>query len=147
MNKFFLLNLLAVVSMTTGCASIVNGQNQSLSVDTKNKSQAVAGANCKLSNNKGTWYITSPGSTVVQRSYEDLSVLCEKEGLQPGLASVKSYTKPMAFGNILFGGIVGAGVDMASGAAYDYPPLVTIEMGESVSIVQKDPTDSKKQDK
>lgn len=34
----------------------------------------------------------------------------------------------MAFGNILFGGIIGAGVDASTGAAYDYPSEVILPM-------------------
>ncbi|MGD2119385.1 MAG: hypothetical protein PVG66_13570 [Chromatiales bacterium] len=134
MNKLFSVSALALLSMTTGCASIVNGQNQSLSIETRDDASQVSGADCKLSNNKGTWYVVSPGSTVVHRSYEDLSVVCEKEGLDPGMASVKSSTKPMAFGNIIFGGVIGAGIDMANGSAYDYPSLVTVKMGESTVV-------------
>ncbi|MGZ5785505.1 MAG: hypothetical protein ACXWJM_06260 [Ramlibacter sp.] len=130
------VTLIAVVLMTqvVGCASIVNGQNQSLSVETRTEAGAVAGATCTLSNNKGTWYVTTPGSTTVHRSYEALAVRCEKEALEPGLASVKSSTKAMAFGNILFGGIIGAGVDMSTGAAYDYPALISVIMGKSASV-------------
>ena len=125
---------IAVVSQLMGCASIVNGQNQSVSVEALAEAGSVVGANCKLSNNKGTWYITSPGSTMVQRSYEDLGVRCEKEPHDPGMVSVKSSTKAMAFGNILFGGVIGAGVDVATGAAYDYPTLITVVMGKSTAI-------------
>lgn len=129
----------------TGCASIVNGQNQSVSVETRSDSGGqVSGANCKLSNNKGTWYVTTPGSTTVNRSYEDLAVRCERATLEPGLASVKSSTKGMAFGNILFGGIIGAGVDISTGAAYDYPTLITVAMGSSpvIAPVSASPTGS-----
>ena len=78
--------------------------------------------------------MTSPGSGVVNRSYEDLLIDCEKENQEPGLASVKSSTKAMAFGNILFGGVIGAGVDIASGAAYDYPTMITVLMGGKVTV-------------
>lgn len=119
----------------SGCASIVSGQNQSVSVETRSKQgEAVMSANCKLSNNKGTWFVTSPGSVTVRRSYEDLLINCEKTNQEPGLASVKSSTKAMAFGNIIFGGVIGAGVDVASGAAYDYPTMITVLMGEKVTI-------------
>ena len=37
---------------------------------------------------------------------------------------------PMAFGNILFGGVIGAGVDIATGAAYDYPELIVVEVDQ-----------------
>lgn len=75
--------------------------------------------------------MTTPGSATVSRSYNELSVRCEKDGVDPGIQTVKSSTKGMAFGNVLFGGVVGAGVDMATGAAYDYPALITVEMGET----------------
>lgn len=130
-----LLSLLGVAMLGTGCASIVTGHNQSVSVETRSKQgQTLAGASCKLTNDKGTWFVTSPGSVTVRRSYDDLLVSCEKEGQDPGLASVKSFTKGMAFGNIVFGGLIGAGVDVASGAAYDYPTLITVIMGERLTI-------------
>ncbi|MCC8405331.1 hypothetical protein LJ655_26315 [Paraburkholderia sp. MMS20-SJTN17] len=123
------------IIVTTGCASIVGGTNQPISVETRSTSgESIAGANCKLENPKGTWYVTTPGSVTVHRAYDDLSIYCTKTGEQPGIASVKSSTKGMAFGNILFGGIIGVGVDTASGAAYDYPTLITVQLGGTTTI-------------
>lgn len=119
----------AAAALTTGCASIVTGHNQPISVETRNKGVMVKEASCKLENDKGTWFVTTPGSVTVRRSFDDLHVRCEKEPLEPGLLTVKSTTKAMAFGNAIFGGLVGAGVDVATGAAYDYPSLITVEMG------------------
>jgi hypothetical protein len=114
----------------TGCASIVSGTNQPVTIETHQPDgQQIAGANCKLSNNKGTWFLTTPGSTTISRSFEDLAVLCEKESEPSGMLMVKSSTKAMAFGNILFGGLIGVGVDVATGAAYDYPAVVRVPMG------------------
>ena len=134
MNIVTIATALAMVSLT-GCASIVNGQNQSLSVETRTAGNPVSGANCTLTNNKGVWYVTTPGTTTVNRSYEDLAVRCEKASMEPGLASIKSSTKGMAFGNIIFGGIIGAGVDMSTGAAYDYPSLITVAMGGAPGLL------------
>jgi hypothetical protein len=64
--------------------------------------------------------------------YDDLSINRTKTGEQPGIASVKSSTKGMAFGNILFGGVIG--VDTATGAAYDYPTLITVQLGSTITI-------------
>lgn len=126
---------IALAVLTTGCASIVSGTSQPVSVETRSSSgAALAGASCKLTNNKGTWFVTTPGSTTVNRSYEALNVRCEKEGADPGQSVINSSTKGMAFGNILFGGPIGAGVDMASGAAYDYPNLITVMMGSTTTI-------------
>jgi hypothetical protein len=124
----------AAAAMSTGCASIVTGQNQSLSVETRNSTSAVVGANCKLTNDKGTWFVITPGSVSVHRSYGDLAVQCEKEGVEPGILTAKSTTKGMAFGNIIFGGLIGAGVDAATGAAYDYPSMITVVMGKKIHL-------------
>lgn len=135
MNKINLVVLVSISMLGSGCASIVSGHNQSISVETRSpQGQAVMSANCRLSNNKGTWFVTSPGSVSVRRSYEDMLINCEKENQEPGLASVKSSTKAMAFGNIIFGGVIGAGVDVATGAAYDYPTMITVLMGDKVTV-------------
>jgi hypothetical protein len=126
----------------SGCASIAGGHNQDLSVDTKRDGVAVTQVDCKLSNDKGAWHVTTPASVTVRRSFEDLAVNCEKDGQEPGSLTVKSSTKGLAFGNILFGGVIGAGVDMASGAAYDYPKSITVEMGKDGVLKQAASTGS-----
>jgi len=123
-----------VTSLLAGCASIVSGTNQVVSVETRENELASPGANCKLTNSKGTYYVTTPGTVTVNRAYGDISVRCDKDGQEPGLATVKSTTKAMAFGNILIGGAIGAAVDAGSGAAYDYPELILVRMGTN-SIV------------
>lgn len=113
-----------------GCASIVNGTNQPVSVHTGE----AHGATCSLENDKGRWYINrTPGSVVVNRSFKDLKIQCMKKGFEPTYTKVKSKTKGMAFGNILFGGVVGAGVDMVDGAAYDYPSEIIVPMKRNLA--------------
>jgi hypothetical protein len=34
----------------------------------------------------------------------------------------------LAFGNILFGGLIGAAVDVGTGAAYDYPSPIIVNL-------------------
>ena len=52
------------------------------------------------------WYIPStPGSVIVHRAYSDLNIVCKK-GEKSGNTLVKSTTKGMTFGNIVFGGII-----------------------------------------
>ncbi len=121
----------ALTAGLTGCASIVSGTNQLISVETMHAAAPLAGATCKLENDKGVYYVTTPGTVTIHRAYGDLNIKCEKTGIPAGLATVKSSTKGMMAGNILFGGFIGAGVDAASGAAYDYPALMQIVMGET----------------
>jgi hypothetical protein len=129
---------LASLSMLalSGCATITTGQNQPVSVETP----GCAGATCKLSNDKGTWYVSAtPGSATVQRAYSDMMVTCEKGDYRSNPYPIRSSTKAMAFGNIVFGGLIGAAVDAGSGAAYDYPTLITVLMvcsGDPATVVQ-----------
>jgi hypothetical protein len=130
------LSLAAILGMSslTGCASIVSGTSQVVSVETLHSSGNVAGATCKLENDKGVYYVTTPGTVTVHRAYGDMNVKCEKPGFDAGLATVKSSTKAMMAGNIVFGGFIGAGVDAASGAAYDYPALFQVMLGQQQTI-------------
>jgi hypothetical protein len=117
-----------------GCASITGTTGQSVSVETRHKEKQVAGASCEINNSRGKWYITSPGSTQIRRSNEDLIVICTKDGVDSGQATVISDTKGSMFGNILFGGGIGAIIDHSNGSAYEYPTLIQVMMGESVTI-------------
>ncbi len=133
--------ILSIALAMSGCASIVNGTQQSISVlAQKPDSSDLSGASCSFSNGKGRWFATAPGSVTVHRAYSALIVECEHSEWVGG-TEARSSTKPMAFGNILFGGVIGAGVDIGTGAAYDYPQLITVPMTARVATT-KDPAGS-----
>lgn len=126
----------ALLPAVTGCASITGSTMQPMTVETRDKGgKEVTGAACDLNNNKGKWSVTTPGSVVITRSNDNLLVVCQKEGHETGNASVVSSVKGALFGNIIFGGGIGAIIDHASGSAYEYPQLIPIEMG-SVRVIQ-----------
>jgi|TARA_B110000196_G_C20796442_1_gene498021 hypothetical protein len=103
------------------CASITQGSDQIIAVDTPN----CPGAQCKLTNNDGTYFINgTPGTVTINKSRSQLSIECYK-GKNKSIASSSSSVENMAWGNILIGGIIGGGVDMATGAAYKYPGLIS----------------------
>lgn len=114
-----------ILALLTSCASVVNGTHQSISVETI----PAQNAQCSLENSKGKWYINNtPGSTTVHRSISDLLVTCKKSGYSVSTSKIKSRTHPAAFGNILLGGVVGAGIDVANGAAYSYPTNIKVPL-------------------
>ena len=127
---------LAISLVLPGCASITTGQNQPLSLETV----PCRGAICKLTNDKGTWFVNgTPGTVTVQRAYGDMIVICEKDDFKSNPTVVSSTTKGMAFGNILAGGIIGAAIDAGTGAAYDYPAVISVPMicvGDPKTVVQ-----------
>ena len=126
--------LLALVAVLPGCASIVGGSDQTVSIRAVNDTEDVSGAMCELVSNKGTWFVTTPGTVPITRGYDPLTITCKKADMEPGIVTVGSTTKGMAFGNILLGGIIGAAVDMGTGAAYEYPPLITVFMGRTMTL-------------
>ena len=130
------IKMIAVIStalLATGCSTISgSGTSQSLSVQSVTLDGAdLAGANCDLKNDEGTWFVVTPGSVVVHRSNKDLQVTCKKSGMDVGAANVVSRTKANMFGNIIFGGGVGAIIDHNNGSAYEYPALIKIFMGKT----------------
>ena len=115
----------------SGCASITGGTQQSVSVETRKDAVAVTGAECELTNAKGKWFIASPGSIQIQRSHDPLFITCKKPDYEVGRASVESVARAGMAGNFLFGGLIGVAIDHSSGAAYDYPNLIQVSMGQS----------------
>ncbi|MFA6016308.1 MAG: hypothetical protein WC742_14715 [Gallionellaceae bacterium] len=120
LTGFIFLALFAL----SACASITTGSTQSVAVDTNPSKKC----ECKLSNDKGVWSITSPSVTTVTKAYSPLVISCQNESGWKGTASVESTTAGAAFGNILAGGIIGGAVDMSTGAAYKYPAQIIVPL-------------------
>ncbi|MGI4859317.1 MAG: hypothetical protein ACRYHA_20810 [Janthinobacterium lividum] len=128
------------ILLTTGCASIVGGMHQSLSVQTKlADGRMIAGASCKLQSSKGTWYVTTPGSVTVHRSNDDLSISCRKSGSEFGNATVMASTRGWMFGNAMYGGVMGANLDASTGAGYRYPDEITVLAGNDIDPLSASP--------
>lgn len=129
-NHVTKIGALILLGQLTGCASITGTTGQSVSVQTRDKSgKEISDAKCDLVNSKGTWFVTTPGSVSIHRSNDDLQILCKKEGEENGRVAVVSTTKGSMFGNIVFGGGVGAIIDHSNGSAYEYPTLIEVVMG------------------
>ena len=112
-----LMIVIALLSLT-GCASITGTTNQNVSVQTKDSAGTeLVGALCELDNKKGKWFVITPGTVGISRSNDDIQVSCTKDGYLQGKQGVVSDTKGMMFGNIIFGGGIGAIIDHNSGAA------------------------------
>jgi hypothetical protein len=134
-----LSSIVAVLAMTTGCATITSSEMQQLALTTKGESgNVVEGVKCSFKNDKGSWEGVSPGFISVRRSAEDLNVECKKEGEKDGLLKAVSRAAGGMFGNIIFGGGIGAIIDHNKGTGYNYPDALPVEMGKSVIVDRKD---------
>ncbi len=125
------LSIFVTMMALGGCASVTSGTSQSVAVSTTPRQ----GAQCTLTNGSGSWTVTAtPGAATVARAYSDLVVTCTTPDGMSGAVSIPSTTAGTAFGNILIGGIVGAAVDMSSGAAFEYPAAITVALAASEQI-------------
>jgi hypothetical protein len=124
--------IVAMLTMT-GCASISGEKLQPITVQTLHDNKEVAGVGCTLSNDAGSWFLTTPGSVTVHKSTGDLAIDCKKDDVF-GRQTLVSKSNGAVWGNILLGGGIGYIVDRNTGAGFDYPATTLIvmrKMGET----------------
>lgn len=119
------LIFLAAVALLPGCASIIEGTTQSIYVSTSPE-----GASCDLVR-EGLTIATvnpTPGSAHIDKTKHDITVECEKSGYEQSQGFLPSEIEGAVFGNIIAGGLIGWGIDSASGADNHYPEQISIAL-------------------
>ena len=111
------LTILAAAFLSTGCATITRGTTDTITVNS-----SPGNADVQLSTGATG---KTPATFQLPRN-KPLQVTISKLGYEPQTVSVLPQISGgggagMA-GNVVFGGIIGAGVDVASGAMYDLHP-------------------------
>ncbi len=118
MRAAITLTILATTALSTGCASITRGTTDTVTVKSVPEGAAIStdiGLSCPA----------APCSFEVKRKTE-FTAYADKQGYRRG--SIRIGTKMAGeggaalAGNILVGGIVGVGVDAATGATLDHFP-------------------------
>jgi hypothetical protein len=123
-----ILGVLAFCAILGGCASVTRGTTETISI-----SSTPSGAEAEISGLEAPMICTTPCAVVAKRN-ADISVTVKKEGYDP---QVIQLTKDIPAagaagfaGNVLAGGLIGKGVDAATGAATDHKPnpvIVTLQ--------------------
>jgi hypothetical protein len=125
------------VFILSGCASVTGSNSQAITVTAIcDSSRVVRGAFCTLINDKGQWFVETPGSVLVQKAFGDLTISCKHENTH-GTLVLTSSSNANAWGNILAGGVIGIAVDASTGAGFNYPPMVTVNMQGTCSQEKK----------
>lgn len=116
---------LAAPLVISGCATIVNGSSQNLSVLTD-----PAGASCVFRREGEVIGVVnpSPGTLSISKSRHRIDVRCQKDGYAEVSGNLGSTFQAAALGNILLGGLIGAIADASSGAATDYPKEISLTL-------------------
>ena len=72
--------------------------------------------------------VVTPATVTLEKSQESITVHCSKECFQDGAGVVTSFSEGMAAGNIIAGGVIGLGIDAATGAMNKYAPETIVVM-------------------
>lgn len=107
------------------CATLFGSTEQTVMVQTVLDHQQVSGIGCVLSNDRGRWFVTSPGRATVRKSTQPLVVDCRREDVW-AYDQIEARQNASKWGNILF--TLGAGqvVDKQTGAGFDLPATLTV---------------------
>lgn len=110
---------------SAGCATLFDSTEQTVMVQTVLDHQQVSGIGCVLANDKGRWFVTSPGRATVRKSTQPLVVDCRREDVW-AYDQVDPRQNASKWGNIIF--TLGAGqiVDKQTGAGFDLPSTLTV---------------------
>ncbi|WP_282604298.1 hypothetical protein [Pelagibius sp. Alg239-R121] len=129
--------LAASAFVVSGCATVIKGTDESISVITEPE-----GATCTLVREGKTVGVVNPtpGSVEVDRDKDDVTVNCVLEDYEDSYEVVSAEFSGYTVGNVIAGGLIGVAVDAASGANSEYPDEVTVLMvpKEFASIEQRD---------
>lgn len=119
------LILIVTVLLTSGCATIVTGHLQSVTVKTD-----PPGANCDLTRKGKSVGVVNPTPGTVQlgKGASALDVSCKKPGYLDTSAKLSSSLQGWTLGNVILGGIVGIVVDAGSGAMHQYQPEISMKL-------------------
>jgi hypothetical protein len=117
------MRIVGVVALATalgGCASVTRGTTENISI-----ASTPSGAEATIAGLDVPTACITPCAIVAKRN-ADITVTLAKEGYEPEIVQLTKEvpgTGAAGFaGNILAGGLIGMGVDAATGAAQDHKP-------------------------
>ncbi len=113
------IRILGIISIAclglffAGCASIVGGTSQTVSINSN-----VKGANVIVN---GANIGTTPYNGPLKRG-KSTTVTLQKDGYETKTITLNTEIESIFWGNIIIGGVLGSTTDLATGAMYKYAP-------------------------
>ncbi|MDH5232303.1 MAG: PEGA domain-containing protein [Gammaproteobacteria bacterium] len=115
--------ILSSLVMFSGCASIVIGKQQDVSINSN-----VQGADIIVN---GMNIGQTPYNGPIQRS-SATTVTLKKSGYVEKTVQLDTSIEPMFWGNIIIGGVFGSTTDSATGSMYKYnPATIQIDLAQA----------------
>jgi len=117
--------VLAVTALLSGCASLLEEDTQEVNVRFMCAEKHLV-ATCDLKNDKGRWRLSTPGKATVINDTSQLEISCKAPFIPSFTVSVMPMPSMGMLGNLLFGGVVGAAVDVYNNSGMKYPENIDI---------------------
>jgi hypothetical protein len=121
MGRIFAAYCGIISIVLSGCSTIVKGTEQQVSVSTPGGSGRNVSAHIARGRNA---HCADAGQHRLAQEQTQLAVSCTAQCYSPGVGTLGSHTEVMTAGNVIFGGLIGLGVDAASGAMNTYDSSV-----------------------
>jgi len=115
MNKLLIVCMALSASVFAGCATIVSGSTQSISM-----SSVPSGAT--VTAEPGGAKATTPGSLILKRKDGPYKVTFALDGHDPYSVMLTVGTNGWVWGNLIIGGIIGLVIDTSTGASTKLSP-------------------------
>jgi hypothetical protein len=115
------LLVVCVLFNITGCAAMFTGTTSTINV-----TSTPSGADCDVTGHG----VHTPGNITIEKSSDDLNIVCQKEGYETGSSRIESTFNATSLINILtgYGLVIGFIIDFATGAAWKYADHVTVNL-------------------
>ena len=99
--------------LAVGCATIIHGSSQDINISSSPDEAEVWIDGARMG--------TTPTKVTLKRK-NDYLVTVKKEGYKEATMKIEGETSAWVIGNVIFGGIIGCGIDFITGGAYDLKP-------------------------
>ena len=117
--------VLAITALLSGCATLLDEETQEVNVRFMCAEKHLV-ATCDLKNDKGRWRLSTPGKATVVNDASQLEISCKAPFIPSFTVSVMPMPSMGMLGNLLFGGLVGAAVDVYNKTGLKYPENIDI---------------------
>lgn len=135
--------LLALVFLTTACASIVSDNKSTTYLETDPEA-----CRCELHGQDFKRVVTTPNSISLPAEAAPITVACTAPGYKRTTAVLDTKADGWIWANIIFGGVVGAVIDGAKGSGFKFPPKysMVLEPEQYRTLEERDAWYNKRRD-
>ncbi len=123
MKKLVYAFLLMGLIKLTGCATIMSDNKSAVQINT-NPTETI----CEVKGENFTQTLNIPANVTIPAKASPVTITCTKEDYFPASETIETSINGMIFGNIIFGGIPGIIIDLATKSGFDYQDNVALHL-------------------